>query len=190
MQLQTGDLIFVGVTDTDDFSQRIAASTHRETAVDYTHIGLVEKTTATLFVLHASPETGSTREPLARFLNRQTGVADVYRPTISNAPWPAILQNAKAMLGQPYNWSFIKSRPGYYCSEYIMNAFQPAQIFTEAPMTFGPNNSILPGWLDYYADLGLPVPNGEPGTNPNGLANSPHLKYLGRLNDVNAVDAW
>ena len=94
------------------------------------------------------------------------------------------------MLGQPYNWSFIKSRPGYYCSEYIMNAFQPAQIFTEAPMTFGPNNSILPGWLDYYADLGLPVPNGEPGTNPNGLANSPHLNYLGRLNDVNAVDAW
>ena len=66
MQLQTGDLIFVGVTDTDDFSQRIAASTHRETAVDYTHIGLVEKTTATLFVLHASPETGSTREPLAK----------------------------------------------------------------------------------------------------------------------------
>jgi len=63
-----------------------------------------------------------------------------------------------------------------------MNAFQPAQIFTEAPMTFGPNNSILPGWLDYYADLGLTV--------PNGLANSPHLDYLGRLNDVNAVDAW
>lgn len=85
MQLQTGDLIFVGVTDTDDFSQRIAASTHRQVAIDYTHIGLVEKKTATLFVLHASPETGSIREPLVTFLDRQTGVADVYRPTISNA---------------------------------------------------------------------------------------------------------
>ena len=33
----------------------------------------------------------------------------------------------------------------------------------------------------YYEDLGVPVPLGQPGTNPGQLAKSEKLKYIGKL---------
>jgi hypothetical protein len=36
-----------------------------------------------------------------------------------------------------------------------------------------------PGWVDYYAKLGVAIPEGEPGCNPNGMAASAKLECLG-----------
>jgi hypothetical protein len=40
---------------------------------------------------------------------------------------------------------------------------------------------FLPGWIKHYQKLGIPVPEGEPGCNPNGLASSDKLKPIGVL---------
>ena len=36
-------------------------------------------------------------------------------------------------------------------------------------------------WKKYYEELGVPVPVGQPGTNPGRLAKSERLKYIGKL---------
>ena len=36
-------------------------------------------------------------------------------------------------------------------------------------------------WKKYYEELGVPVPVGQPGTNPGQLAKSEKLRYIGKL---------
>ena len=36
-------------------------------------------------------------------------------------------------------------------------------------------------WTKYYGELGVPVPVGQPGTNPGQLAKSEKLLYVGKL---------
>ena len=36
-------------------------------------------------------------------------------------------------------------------------------------------------WKKYYVELGVPVPVGQPGTNPSQLAKFEKLKYIGKL---------
>lgn len=36
-------------------------------------------------------------------------------------------------------------------------------------------------WKKYYVELGVPVPAGQPVTNPAQLAKSEKLKYIGKL---------
>ncbi|MFR2312862.1 MAG: YiiX/YebB-like N1pC/P60 family cysteine hydrolase [Weissella confusa] len=179
-ELQTGDLLFVGST-TEQFSQMIAQSTQpKAQTINYTHVGIVELADDGLFVLHASPELGSVRQPLNSFLAAQTGNVDLYRLKTS-FDFNSVIFKAKTLLGQPYNWSFIASEPGFYCSEFIETAFSVVKNpFKKIAMTFGPDDSILPEWQTYYAKLGLPVPNGEPGTNPNALISN-QLERVVRL---------
>ena len=75
------------------------------------------------------------------------------------------------------------SDPGFYCSEYIYLIFSGDSIFKLNPMTFKDPQSgqLLPGWKEHYNKLGIPVPEGEPGCNPNGLAASEKLENLGML---------
>ncbi len=43
-------------------------------------------------------------------------------------------------------------------------------------MTFkGPDGDIVPYWAAHYDSLGVAVPEGVPGTNPNDLSRSPLL---------------
>ena len=179
-ELQNGDLLFVGST-TEQFSQMIAQSTQPDTETfNYTHVGIVEITADAVFVLHASPDLGSVRQPLNSFLMAQTGNVDLYRLKASFDS-DSVIVKAKTLLGQPYNWSFIASEPGFYCSEFIETAFSAIENpFKKIAMTFGPDDSILPEWQTYYAKLGLPVPNGEPGTKPNALISN-QLERVVRL---------
>src|SRR5690606_33541630 len=36
----------------------------------------------------------------------------------------------------------------------------------------------FPAWVEYYRDLGIPIPEGEPGLNPGGMSRSPHLDIV------------
>jgi len=52
------------------------------------------------------------------------------------------------------------------------------------PMTFKDpkTGNFYPTWVEYYQKMGLEVPEGMPGCNPNGLAASEKLERLGSLN--------
>ncbi len=49
------------------------------------------------------------------------------------------------------------------------------------PMTFKDpeTGEFLPTWIEYYEKLGVEIPEGQPGCNPNGLASSDKLIRLG-----------
>ena len=154
-ELQNGDLLFVGST-TEQFSQMIAQSTQpKAQTINYTHVGIVELADDGVFVLHASPELGSVRQPLNSFLAAQTGNVDLYRLKTS-FDLNSVIFKAKTLLGQPYNWSFIASEPGFYCSEFIETAFSVVKNpFKKIAMTFGPDDSNLIRMANLLCKVGI-----------------------------------
>ena len=71
-----------------------------------------------------------------------------------------------------------------YCSQLMYLVFKEAnngqEVFQLAPMTFKPLNSdhYFKVWEEYYKELGISVPEGEPGINPAGMSRSSHLNIV------------
>jgi hypothetical protein len=96
---------------------------------------------------------------------------------------PAAIQKAHSMLGKPYNFSFVLSDAAHYCSEFIYLAFAADSVFKLEPMTFkDPKTGAFPAaWVEYYQKMGIEIPEGKPGCNPNGLAASEKLENRGEI---------
>ena len=96
---------------------------------------------------------------------------------------PSAINKAHQLLGRPYNSSYILSDTSYYCSEFVYRAFIADTVFKLEPMTFkdSKTGNFPAAWLEYYQKLGLEIPEGLPGCNPNGLAASKKLLRLGKI---------
>ncbi|MFV0375693.1 MAG: YiiX/YebB-like N1pC/P60 family cysteine hydrolase [Mangrovibacterium sp.] len=182
--LQNGDLLFQGAGNSR-LSNAIDQVTQTSAETHFSHVGLLETDeNGQLFVLHAAPETGTCRVSLTEFLQADGEPVEtvVYRP---EKAWqkaiPQALKRAHSMLGKPYNFSYVLSDSAHYCSEFIYKAFAADGLFTLNPMSFKDptDGSFLTTWVDYYAKLGIAIPEGEPGCNPNGLAASDRLERIG-----------
>ncbi|EEI92032.1 hypothetical protein HMPREF0765_2356 [Sphingobacterium spiritivorum ATCC 33300] len=184
--IKNGDLIFVGAQQ-QDLSGAINRVTQTSQSVSFDHIGIIEMAKDSVFVLHASSTKGSVRQEIRQFYEEQQDGGNaliLYRlkdPFISSIP--AALKSAGAMLGKPYNRSYIMNDSCYYCSDFIYRAFEKNQIFSLAPMTFiNPETGKTDDfWKAFYKKQNLEVPEGKPGCNPNGMAASEKLNRLGRL---------
>jgi predicted transcriptional regulator len=183
--LQNGDILFTGPTmaTTGDLSKAIDEVTQTQLATNYTHMGIVEKDKQQLWVIHAAPKKGVCREPLNQFLESRAKAA-VYR---LNKPYqafiPEALDSARQLLGMPYDSSYIIGGEAHYCSGLLYTIFEPHLVFELEPMTFknpatGEFHAI---WVEHYAALGMAIPEGLPGCNPNGLSASGHLQYVGMI---------
>ncbi len=92
----------------------------------------------------------------------------------------SVRRQAENLLGQPYNRTFLPDGQGLYCSQFIATILP---IFDMIPMRFDDGSgkdgaSVSAYWQDYFADLGVSVPVGQPGTNPNQIAASPQLVFV------------
>jgi len=186
MQLKTGDLLFQGATSSR-LSTAIDKVTQTGAETHFSHVGLLEiDESGACFVLHAGIKDGSCRVPLEDFLKPEgdSVTTVVYR---LKEPWqatiPSALAKAKTMLGKPYNFSYVLSDSTHYCSEFIYKAFEFDSVFKLNPMTFKDpaTGDFFPTWIDFYARLGMDIPEGEPGCNPNGMASSEKLERIGIL---------
>ncbi|WP_225541198.1 YiiX/YebB-like N1pC/P60 family cysteine hydrolase [Empedobacter stercoris] len=184
--IQNGDLIFVGAL-TEELSGAISRATKISDQTNFDHVGLIEKTTDSIFVLHAAPMGGSQREEIHHFYNAQTEknnqiviyrLKKEYQSTIPNA-----IARAKTMLGKPYNWLYILNDDELYCSDFVERAFRDDKVFELIPMNFKNKETgiIDDFWIDFYRKKGKEVPQDEPGTNPNQLATSEKLIRIGAL---------
>ena len=64
----------------------------------------------------------------------------------------------------------------------LLNHCSTPQKHAMIPMKFGDGkNEISDFWKKYYADLALPVPLNQPGTNPEQLSKSALLDFIGTL---------
>ncbi|TCO08912.1 YiiX/YebB-like N1pC/P60 family cysteine hydrolase [Natronoflexus pectinivorans] len=187
LKLQTGDIIFTGIEDhslSSDLSQAIDGVTQTHLKTHFTHMGIVQVDNDSIFVIHAEPKYGVHRELVADFLTGR-GEASVFR---LNEEWmgsvDAAIDSAMALLGLPYDYVYMIGGDAHYCSGFIYTIFEPAGVFELEPMTFidpatGDFHSV---WVDHYKRLGIDIPEGEPGCNPNGMAASTELSFIGTMN--------
>jgi uncharacterized protein YycO len=186
VNLQEGDILFIGESD-GNLSKAITEVTQTEKGTNYSHIGFLEKKNGKFWLLHAAPENGSERISLDEYLKNErvnSKVIDVYRIKPEyKVDFQNAIETAKSLLGKPYNFTYSLSDSAYYCSDFVYLAFEKDSVFEMNPMTFknpGEEN-FHSGWIQYYEKLGRPIPEGEMGCNPNGMAASEKLIKVGSL---------
>ncbi len=95
------------------------------------------------------------------------------------------VKNAFSYLGRSYDFDYMPSDDEIYCSELVQKSYVASNgtpIFSTVPMTFRDANGCIPEfWEAHYKAKGIPVPEGEPGTNPGELSRRAEVKILGRL---------
>lgn len=186
VSLQNGDLLFVG-NSAGNLSKAIDEVTQTNHGTNFSHIALVEKKNNEIWILHAAPKNGSERIPLEEFIRneREDGsVIEVYRIKKEFRPdFNSAVEKAKSMLGKPYNFTYVLSDTAYYCSDFVYHSFEKDSVFKMNPMTFkNPGEAEFnPGWIEFYKNLNMEIPEGKPGCNPNGMAASEKLERIGRL---------
>ena len=191
LDLQTGDLLFCSSTS-GELSKAIDQATQTGQETHFDHIGIVDIRNDTVYILHAAPKKGVCRETIGHFFYsyKEKVTISVYRLNDQlQKAIPSAIKKANSLLGQPYNYSYILKDPGHYCSEYIYEIFAADSIFELKPMTFKDpkTGKFLTGWVNHYKKLGIPIPEGEPGCNPNGMAASEKLEMTGEVLIDNSV---
>ncbi|MCG8581637.1 MAG: hypothetical protein MI866_17055 [Bacteroidales bacterium] len=187
-QFQTGDILFRGRLN-GSLSQAIDAVTQTGMEHHYTHMGILELINDTVWVYHAAPVKGVCKELLADFClqNEDSIVVGHFRiKDGSKEMFNNALEIARQHVGQAYNYSYVMEDEGFYCSEYIYHLFEQDSVFKLNPMTFidPKSGQFHSGWVKHYNDLGIEIPEGQPGCNPNGMAASENLEFLGRVKDL------
>jgi len=185
IKLKSGDILF-REKSSENISEAIDKVTQTSGATHFSHVGLVEVTDTGIVVLHAYPEGGTCIVSLSSFLHPEGDSVNVVAYRLKE-PWrktiPAAIRKAHQMLGKPYNFSYIMTDTAHYCSEFLYQAFAADSVFKLEPMTFkDPVTGNFPqAWVEYYQKLGIEIPEGKPGCNPNGLAASDKLERLGKI---------
>lgn len=177
LRLKPADLLFVKTipNDGDEFAAAISESTGA-----YSHVAIVTSETT---IIHATLKYGVIEETLADFLSEHTQV-ECFRMLDIDAP--TVVVEAKKHLVKPYNNSFYPDADGFYCSQLVVTTFANQIKLPESAMSFGSEEILISDyWQAYFDQLGLAVPLGKLGSNPDELATYSGLDYIGMLSDAN-----
>ena len=167
--LRPGDLLFYH--DEGGMNDAVRASTGR-----YTHVALVESVGDTVWIIDATQRHGVARRPLLRTPGGAKPCPDAYRLAVP-FDTAAVLDRARSLVGLPYDNAFLPDNGALYCSELVCECFPG--LFEARPMNWRNAKGRLPRyWKRHFRRLGMPVPEGVPGTNPTDLARSPLLRRL------------
>lgn len=170
-----------------NLSEAINEVTQTSKSTNYTHIGICDVVDGKVIVYHSDLGKGVVKESLESFVKPEDTISynvDLYRiKTIKPIQIDNALSNAKSLIGKPYNFTYILEDEGYYCSEYIYELFKTDSVFQLEPMTFKnpKTNKYHSGWIKHYQDLGIEIPEGKLGCNPNGMANSDAIEFIKNL---------
>lgn len=180
VKLQAGDLLFQDL-DGSALSDAIEAVTEGYDHTRLSHVAMVVSAEGEPQVIEAVG-AGVKVTALGKFLARSHDdqghpkvmvgrLRPEYRELI-----PGAVEYARLQTGKPYDKSFLLTEQSFYCSELIYFAFRSANhgkpVFTTAPMTFKDprTHEFFPAWVDYYRELGMAIPEGQPGLNPGGMS--------------------
>jgi hypothetical protein len=185
-QIKSGDILFRGALSSN-LSEAINDVTQTEKSTNYTHIGICDVVDGKVLVYHSDLGKGVVKEPLELFMSSEESVnynVDLYRiKNIESKQIERAISMAKSLIGEPYNTTYILEDKGYYCSEYIYALYKKDSVFKLEPMRFKnpEKNTFHKGWVEHYKNLGIPIPEGKLGCNPNGMASSNTLKFIKKL---------
>lgn len=187
--IKTGDVIFREPISISQLSEAINEVTQTQKVTNYTHMGICFIENDSVKVIHSDADLGVVIQSLNTFLKPSDSTkynADLYRINDLKASQASkAIDNAKELVGQPYNTTYIFEDEGYYCSEFVYEAFKDHQVFQLEPMTFKDpkTNKFNEGWVTHYKELNIEIPEGKLGCNPNGMANNKHLTLVESFRD-------
>lgn len=179
VDLRPGDLLFF--SEEGAMGNAIKASTGK-----YTHVALVESLghRDTVWIIDATQKHGVSRRPLTTKYG-SSDFPDVYRFKYGCFSIDSVLARARSFIGQPYDNAFLPDNGALYCSELVYEVFlndcsdKGKHLIEAKPMNWRDKNGNLPKyWKKHFKKLGMPVPEGVPGTNPTDLSRSPMLHKL------------
>ena len=177
IDLRPGDLLFFSEEGAMD--NAIKASTGQ-----YTHVAMVESLGQrdTVWIIDATQKHGVSRRP---YIFKIDNHPDVYRVDFRASFYADdAIRRAHSFIGQPYDNAFLPDNGALYCSELIYECYRhiadsDTHLFESKPMNWRDANGKLPDyWKKHFEKLGIPIPEGVPGTNPTDLSRSPLLRKL------------
>lgn len=196
VQVRTGDLLFVGIPADytifdDSMSGAIAAATGKTDQLNYIHVAVLEvDEQGALWIVDATLKHGVDRHPMDTFL------ADF---TLKNGDYPQLdvmrlkqprhvaqyVANTKKFCGEAYDLYFLPGNDRHYCTELVYDSYitpKGKHLFHAGPMNFKDEEGEFPPyWVQLFQLIGQPIPQGEPGTNPNAMSKEKCLKRVGTL---------
>ena len=183
--LRTGDLVFVGLpldydAEGDSMDAAISAATGEDGALNLIHVAIAEVDADSVWIIDATIAHGVDRHPLAVFLKDFTLKDGTYPEFIikrvKGVDTEAAVQRARTYCGRGYDVCFLPDNEEQYCTELVQNSYLDAsgnQVFHSEPMNFcAPDGTMPPYWEWLFGKLGMEVPQGVPGTNPQRMAQS------------------
>lgn len=171
VELRKGSLVFVAGGESE-FSKAITSATAVEDLPPFDHVGIIDVDFSGVRVIEASPQYGVTATPWEDFKSSAGSliVLDM-RGVVDTA---AAVERARGCIGRPYDWAYGCGIDSIYCSELVQIAYLDADgnpIFASRPMNFLDERGDMPEfWVRLFDNLGVPLPQGAPGTNPNDMA--------------------
>ena len=182
----TGDLIFIH--DTTGMGRAIQSSTEWDSLRPaLTHVAITECTDSGVYVIDATPALGVARRTLEEFalsvMDTTAGYnfVSIAKYCFVDVPFDTatLLERMHSLIGVPYDPYFLPNNGRLYCSELVQECFfdqNGHHLFPYKPMNFYASDGTLPPYWQYHFDsLGVAVPQGMPGTNPNDMSKSPIL---------------
>lgn len=188
----TGDLVFVGIPadyslESDSMAGAISEATGDGQELNIIHVAIAEVQNDSIWIIDATIKHGVDRHPLDTFLTDFT-LKDGSYPVFTvmrlkdDRMAGTFVENAKKYLGQPYDSAFLPDNGAMYCSELVRESYvnpDGTYIFSEAPMNFKDSEGNMPVyWEQLFALLGMPVPQGINGTNPQQMSKEPVLQAV------------
>ena len=188
-QLKPGDILFQD-SDCGPFCDAIEKVTEGIDGAKFSHVGLVIPDNENKMIVIEAITKGVVETPLDSFFSRSYDannnskvlvgrLKEEHQQLISDA-----IKFSRNKLGLAYDDVFDISNNKYYCSELIYDAFKYANndrpIFQLQPMTYKDpeTNDTFPIWEDYFKNLHIPIPEGEPGLNPGGMSRSDYIDIV------------
>ncbi len=188
-QLKEGDLIFQDL-DCGPLCDAIEKVTGGFNGANFSHIGLVVKDSTNQFVILEAIGDKVHITPLGKFLNRSfdadgnpKAIVGRIKPEYKNII-SKFIEDAKTYLGKPYDDVYVMDNDSFYCSELIylaaLKANNGTPFFYLYPMTFKDPDTgdFNPAWVEYYKNLNVKIPEGEPGINPGGISLSDKIDIV------------
>lgn len=182
-ELQDGDLLFSIGKSNSPMTEAIQSATAHQADIAYTHVGIVKIVDNECFVIEATAPEGVQQISFDAFMNKAATVGQRtfvavgrLKPQFTHII-PRALACAQSKIGLCYDYAYSDSNNAYYCSELVQESFlqtNGSHLFPAIKMTFkNPHtNSYDAFWLAHFEKLGLPIPEGENGSNPAQLSKS------------------
>ena len=174
--------------EADSMDAAISASTGKD-SLNIIHVAIAEVRGDSTWIIDATIKRGVDRHPLDTFLTdftlRDGSLPEFFIGRVKGIDADAAVERAKRYCGRGYDSRFLPDNEELYCSELVQLSYLSAsgeQVFDSEPMNFlAPDGTMPLYWEQLFSILGMDVPQGAPGTNPQRMFSSEKVKKVKKI---------